>query len=469
MIYKHSYFSKELRQGYTENIVSSKQRVVFALFLGLISFAVFFAAQPLRESVLLEAIPQIMQPSYFSTLYIYIHVALVLNIFYYILNYDSLFFYEIKQNSWYLLVKMGYNPLTMIFSKLTALLLSTIFVYTIGFFFTAFMTYFLKYSLIPAYFPSLYLAGLIDLIIMIIISMTLSTFVKSITGARYFIAFSFILLIILKIKLGYYSILSNRVAMQNLYNLFDIGRSPFLPAAAAIVSVFILVCIVMARNISKYYYLPDTGYDGILTPGERVVLIDPKTGRGRALGNGKRQARRRKIFDVASVSFLILFILAALSFNLVILAINASTLGREVSFRGTIPYIFKSSTMEPEIMLNDLVYFKQIEPDDKVEVGQIILFEEHYVTYVERVIGIEKGLYRVDIDNYPPLSETGAMIKTVDREAIRGIYSGRNRWLGALILFANTIFGRLLFLLIPAILLFYHRPITERTKQLWLN
>ena len=137
MIYKHSYFSKELRQGYTENIVSSKQRVVFALFLGLISFAVFFAAQPLRESVLLEAIPQIMQPSYFSTLYIYIHVALVLNIFYYILNYDSLFFYEIKQNSWYLLVKMGYNPLTMIFSKLTALLLSTIFVYTIGFFFTA--------------------------------------------------------------------------------------------------------------------------------------------------------------------------------------------------------------------------------------------------------------------------------------------------------------------------------------------
>ena len=76
--------------------------------------------------------------------------------------------------------------------------------------------------------------------------------------------------------------------------------------------------------------------------------------------------------------------------------------------------------------------------------------------------GRDGNLYQVDIDSYPPMSRPGAMIKSVEREAILGVYSGKNRWLGALVLFANTIFGRLLFLLIPVILLFYHRPITKK-------
>jgi hypothetical protein len=66
------------------------------------------------------------------------------------------------------------------------------------------------------------------------------------------------------------------------------------------------------------------------------------------------------------------------------------------------------------------------------------------------------------------MSQRGAMLKTVARQAVHGVYSGRSRWLGALILFANTIVGRLLFLLLPAVLLFYHRPIANisgRKKQ----
>ena len=280
MIYKISYFSKELRQAYLENKISTKNKAAFALFLGLVSFALYFVAQTLQESVLYDTVPEIMQPSFFSTLYIYIHVALVLNALYFIVYYDTLFFCEIKDNAWYLLAKMGYKPANMIFSKLAAILLSTIFIYTVGFFFTVFMTLFLKYNLIVSYFPALYLSGLFDLVIISIISLALSLFIKTVTNARYFIFFSVFLVIFLKVKLGYYAILANRVAMQNVYNLFDFARSPFLFVAATIILVCFLIPIIKARNISKYYSLfPYVDGGPALPPGLSVVTIDPKTGR----------------------------------------------------------------------------------------------------------------------------------------------------------------------------------------------
>lgn len=465
MIYRSNYFRKELRQGYTNNSIGTRRKLAFALFLGLISFASFFLLQTVRQSVLSDVIPEVMQPSYFSTIYIYIHVALALNALYFIIYYESLFFYEIKRNSWYLLAKMGYSPVVMIFSKLFALLLSIVFVYTVGFGFTIFLTVFLRYYPVLAYFPTLYLTGLIDLIIIGTFSMIISLFIKTVTNARYFILFSIVILTALKKVLGHYTILSNRVSMQFMYNLFDLSRTWFIPVAAGIVLLCIFVGIIRAQNISKYYNLPYDCYDGVLPADAKIMHIDTKTGRKKPVDNSERIARRNKALDVAFTSFLILFIVATLSFNLVILAINAPTYGRDFAVRGIIPYIFKSTSMEPAIMLNDLAYFKKLEDDDSINRGHIILFEEDNISYVERVFDISDGVFHVDIDNYPPMSQPEAMIKAVEREAIIGIYYDRNRWLGALILFANTVFGRLFFLLIPGILLFYYKPIMERLHR----
>ncbi len=462
MIYKSSYFSKELRQAYTEDAAGPGRKAAFALFVGLVSFSLHFTLQTLRASVLIDAVPEIMQPSYFSTLYTYLHISLVLSVFYFIFYYDSIFFSEIRNNSWYLLAKMGYNPISMIFPKLTAILLSTAFIYTVGFTFTVFLTYFLRYNLITAYFPALYLAGLIDLIVISTISMMLSSFIKTPAYARFSILFSLIFLLILKYKTRYYYVLSHRVLMQNVYNLFDLHRSLFLPLVGAIILICILVSIARARNIANYYNLSYENFDHILSPDVTVLLVDSTTGSKRPLIDRAKLARRRKFFDVAFTSSLILFILAALSFNMMILFISASTTGKDVSIRGVIPYIFKSNTMEPTIMLNDLAYFKKIEGDHNVQVGDIILFEENNITYVERVVEQDNGIYEVDIDKYPPISEPGAMMKFVEKPAIRGVYSGRNRWLGVLILFANTIIGKLILLLLPAFLLFYHKPIMEK-------
>jgi hypothetical protein len=466
MIYRNSYWKKELRQAYSENKLGNRRKIAFALFIGLVSFALYFVFQTLQESVLSDALPEIMQPSFFSTVYIYIHMVFILNTAYFIVYYDYLFFSEIRKNSWYLLVQTGYNPVIMIFLKFCALLYSVFLVYTIGFAFTVFLTAFLKYTLVIAYMPALYLTGLIDLILIGSFSMTVSLYAKTITNACYLTFFSAVFIVALKIALGHYTILSNRVSMQNIGNLFDFSRSLFLPAAAAIIAACGLICVFRARNVAKYYYVPAD--DPITPPDVSIVQIDPKTGKPEPDGSRGRPARRGRLFDAVFTAVLIAFICIALAFNAFIILINSSTPGREVAIGGVIPLVFKSDTMSPAIMPNDLAYFRKIGGRYEIGEGEIILFEENNVIYVERVIEKTGNEFRADIDNYPPMSQRGAMLKTVARQAVHGVYSGRSRWLGALILFANTIVGRLLFLLLPAVLLFYHRPIANisgRKKQ----
>jgi hypothetical protein len=51
------------------------------------------------------------------------------------------------------------------------------------------------------------------------------------------------------------------------------------------------------------------------------------------------------------------------------------------------------------------------------------------------------------------------MKQEIDRGLIYGVFIGRSRWLGALILFANSVFGRITFLLIPLLVLYFYKQI----------
>ena len=452
MIYRDNYFRKELRQAYTENRTSKRRKISSALFLGLFSFALFFVLQTIQESVLADIVPQILQPSFFSTITIYIHIAFIFNTVFFIFYYDYLFFAEIRRNSWYLLIQMGYRPIIMLFSKLSALLYSVFLVYSGGFLFTIFLTIFLKYTLILAYMPTLYLAGLTDIFLISILALTFSLYTQTVVNARYWIFLSAILILILKITLRQYNILSNRVSMQNLYNLFDLSLSPYMAVGFGIMVICCLTCLIRAKNLAKYYSLNSSQFS--LPANAAVIYLDSKTGKQILVGNRKSPLWHSKIIATTTTVFLIVFICAALVFNVFVILINTSTPGQEVSIRGVIPFVFRSATMEPEIRLNDLAYFQKIDNQYPVAEGDIILFREDNLVYVERVIEKTGKRLTVDIDKYPPMSQPGAMLKTVPREYVQGIYVGRNRWLGALILFANTIIGRLLLLLVPAILLF---------------
>ncbi|EHQ89294.1 S26 family signal peptidase [Desulfosporosinus youngiae] len=463
MIYRNSYFRKELRQAYTENKISTKRKMASALFLGLFSFALYFVFQTLQESVLSDVIPEIMQPSFFSTIYIYIHIAVIFNISYFIIYYDYLFFTEIRKNAWYLLIQMGYSPVIMFFLKLLALIYSVLLTYTVGFGTIIILTFLLKYNFIAAYLPALYIAGMADLLLITILSMTFSLYAKTVINGRYWTFFTAILGFVLKILMGQYEIISNRVAMQNLDTLFNLGISLYWPAALGIMFACCLIGLFRSKSLAMYYNL---SLNSTVIP-EKTDLIEIGSGTGRdhLLGSKAKKGWGSTIVDTLTTIALIVFICAALVFNLFIILINASTPGQEVTIRGVIPFVFRSNTMEPEIMINDLTYFQKVDHQYPVEEGDIILFEENNVLYVERVIAESDKQLTVDIDNYPPMSQTGAMQKIVTRDNVHGVYTGRSRWLGALILFANTIVGRLLFLLVPAVLLFYQAQIYKYFKK----
>ncbi len=457
MIYRNSYFSKEIRQAYLDNTIGFRRKVFLALFIGLISFSAYFVLQTLKESVLSDAVPEIMQPSFFSTLYIYNHVALLAVMVYFMVYYDYLFFSEIRRNAWYLLIHMGYRPVRMIGGKLAALLYSMVMIYTIGFSFTALLTVFLKYNFVFAYIPSLFIAGLADIAVLTALSAAISLYAKRADDARLLTGGAVVFVFVLKAVSNAYDLLRNRVAMQDMNHLFDTGRSWYFPAAAAIAVLCIAAAALRAQGLAQYYNQSATDVDAV-PAGVTVVRID-EAGRHKQNKDKTRFERRRKRLGKAVTALLIVFIFAALALNVLIILLSTATPGNEVTIRGTIPYVFRSDTMQPSIMINDLAFFRKIDVQYSIEENQIVLFKDNNIVYVERVVKKLSDGLEVDIDHYPAAAEPGAMIKQIPRSAVYGVYSGRSRWLGALILFANTIIGRVLFLLVPAVLLFYRKRI----------
>jgi len=459
MIYRSSLLKKELRQAYTENKISLNRKIAFALFLGLLSFAIYFVFQTLEESVLADVVPEIVQPSYFSTVYLYIHVAYFLFVGYYIVYYDALFFGDIKKNSWYLMIHMGHNPAWMFFAKFLALGYNSLFVYSLGFITIVLLTTLLKFPLILAYLPSLYLVGGMDLTLVTILAMVFSLYVHTTVNGRYAIGLAALGILFLKLVCGYYGVINNRVIMQNFFSLFDLKLSPYFMIWLLFLLFSIIICYLRAGNLAGYYNLET---DILLPPGYSLYKLEPKTRKKVLLVPGGKMVAESRVIHKVFTSILAIVIGVALLFNVLIIVINASTRGQEVSIGGIIPFVFQSNTMEPEIKNNDLTFFQKVDKHYQLAEGEIILFQENNMVYIERIVAIQEDSLEVDIDNYPPLAQVGAMKKNVARENVLGVYKGASRWLGALILFANTIVGRILFLLLPAVLIFYQEDILKK-------
>ena len=88
MLYKTNFIRKEFRNSYTQQNYSYRRQVSLGVFLGLFTFALYFSLQTLKESVINNVAPYLMLSSFFSTLYIYLFVSLIFNIWLYIVNYE---------------------------------------------------------------------------------------------------------------------------------------------------------------------------------------------------------------------------------------------------------------------------------------------------------------------------------------------------------------------------------------------
>ena len=181
----------------------------------------------------------------------------------------------------------------------------------------------------------------------------------------------------------------------------------------------------------------------------------------------------KKRWTVASVvtSIVMIGVIASmLGINVLVLAFGYASPEKETSIYGVIPYVFQSYTMQPTIMYNDIAFFRKIDMQERVKVGDVLLFKDSAgavgVAQLQEVVTDEAtrvptGDLKVDILNYTDERYKGMAAQTVSRQLVYGLHTGNNRWFGAVILFANTTLGRLILLLIPTFLIFFYEPIVD--------
>jgi len=481
MIYNTNFFRKEFRSAYMQQQFSRNRQISLGVFLGLLSFALYFSMQTLQQSVLSDVVPQLLMASYFSTLYIYLIVALIFNVIFYILHYEYMTFIEVMRNRWYTLVQLGYHPIRLVMVKLLARIVSQAGIYTVGYISTIFLSSFLKFPLVINYILSLYIMGLIDIVLLASVSLAASLFLKDILNARYVVGMLAIGLVIFKAVTRYYSILADRTLMGSLSNMFDTTQSIFMLASAFIILFCFVVCLVRGNQLARVYNPPLLKHLPALmkkAPGTLVLSGISTKKKKQAMEASADLLPEKKRWNLPSIltSIVIVAAIAAMLItNLMVLAFGYASVERETSIYGIIPYVFQSSTMEPVIMFNDLAFFHKVDRQSPLIKGDVLLFKDaagtvnvasllEFVT--DEATGEKTGAMQVDILNYVDDRYRGMAAQQVHRDQVYGVHTSNNRWFGAVILFANTILGRLVLLLIPTFLIFFYEPLIRFFRSL---
>ena len=477
MIYDTSLLRKEFRNAYMQQQFSRKRQFSLGIFLGLLTFAIYFSLQTLKQSVLNDVAPYLLMPSYFSTLYIYLFVSLFFNIIFYIANYEYMTFIEVMRNRWYALVQLGYQPKRLIGSKIIARILSQAGIYSVGFVATIFLSSFLKFPLVLDYLFTMYLMGLVDIVLLATVSLAASLYLRDVFNARYVVGLLALGIIIFKFTTNYYAILADRTLMNSLSNMFDVRQSVYMFVSAAIIIACVVICMVRGNQLARVFNPPLLHTLPTLAHKPEGTVVLSSTGEGKK----KRQSleaqsypmKVKKRWTVASVvtSIVMIGVIASmLGINVLVLAFGYASPEKETSIYGVIPYVFQSYTMQPTIMYNDIAFFRKIDMQERVKVGDVLLFKDSAgavgVAQLQEVVTDEAtrvptGDLKVDILNYTDERYKGMAAQTVSRQLVYGLHTGNNRWFGAVILFANTTLGRLILLLIPTFLIFFYEPIVD--------
>lgn len=488
MIYRYNSFKKEIRFDFTDRKTGNRRIPIMGTLAAFLTLAVHFILQTMADTVLSDALSEFMMRTYFSLLFTYYAISMTVLVIDYAVNYRDLTFAEIANNRWYLQAKMGYNPTTLVLNKIAARFVTIAFNWSLGYILTLTFGLFLKYTFIPEYTITLFVMGLIDSLVLVTLILTISLVKEKNEHPGSMVALIGFLYWFAKVLTGRYGKVSDPLYMRDLssyFSLFEDADDWILFTIIASCLYFIsfgarYAAYYFRHNLKAIHILPDRydfGYVQDIRKSARfrrqenkrlITTIQREDKILNIIGYEKVHERAERLARWTNrllTAFATVIVVLMLIFNLIVLVISAAQGGIEISLSGTIPYIFHSTTMEPAINKNDLVFFQQIDVQDPLYAGEIVILNDNFEVYIERIVEISGDLITVDIDHYPELAREDAMRRTVDRSQIYGRLSGRNRWLGALIHFANTIIGRILFLLIPSILLFYHDRIFNLLKR----
>jgi len=454
MIYKSSAFNKELRQSYYDSLSGRNKLFMISLFLALITVALHLLFQITEESVMVELFPELLLPSYFTMTYTYNLVALVFFAIYFINKYSSITLFEIGENKWYLLSKMGYKVTSIILSKMFMTMVTVLFLYACGFAFTVLLTTLLKYVFVIDYLLPAFVAGALNVLFIVEAALVTSLYSSSKVNAKNTLLIVLIVNEILKIALGYYKLITNRVLMSDVSNLLNPGRSVYGLVLLAVLVLMILFAYIGARKRANYYTLKGEVSGVSIVRNNEVKTI------------GSQGLRKRPVLSLPAILFRILLaaiLASSIAFNILVLVASLSSNTREFSVFGYIPYLIRSQTMEDAICKNDLAVFKRIDANYPLKVGDIVLFGSEAgdsEVFIMEITRIEGDKVLTDMKKYPPLYEVGSLQQIVNRKAIYGIFYKNFRILGAIVLFINSFPGRILTLFLPVIVLFFYPQVT---------
>lgn len=483
MLYKTNFMRKEFRNSYTQQSYSYRRQVSLGVFLGLFTFALYFSLQTLKESVINNVAPYLLLPSFFSTLYIYLLVSLIFNIWLYIMNYEYMTLLEVRQNRWYALVQLGYSPMRLIASKIIARILAQLSTYTIGYVSTLFLTSFLKFPLVTGYLFTMYLMGVIDIVLLAMLSLAASLYIRDMYNARYTVGVISLCVIGFKLLSHYFSILSDRVLMNNLSNMFDPKQTVYMLVVGFIIALCVVVCLVRGMQLARIYNRPlPRALPLLKRKPEGTVVIDAAFGKKNKKKDilvaetvSSAAGKRWNVPAVITSILVVIAIIAMVAVNILVLAFGYASPEKETSISGVIPYVFQSHTMESTIMYNDVAFFRKIDTQETLHIGEILLYKDNTDSVgvgqlksflTDPDTNAPTGELTTDILYYADERYKGMAEQTVQREKVYGVHTGNNRWFGAIVLFANTIIGRLILLLIPTFLIFFYEPIVNFFKAI---
>lgn len=477
MIYRTKFFREELRFGVTGRKKNIGSLIALGVFMGMLAFAIYFILQTLTKSVLSDKAKFLVEQSYHTTALLYLAVSYVGFWVYDMARFRAATFSEVYDNTWYALVHQGYRVSTLVFGKLFAQLFGALVMNTVGFLTTLAMSSFLKFPLIPGYLVSMFLIGTMNAATLLVIAVASSLLQRDPGNARSLFSVGAFLLIVLQIVLGFFTLVTNRESIMRLSALFY--ESAYLYADIALIIVCVAVCILKGSRIARMFNPPMLTEPPVLgrEPGTRLIVRTkaeiPAIQRGaQELSRSYQPMRRGNVLSTVMSAALTIGVLAMFAVDAVMLAFSYASPEKETSIMGFIPYIFQSTTMEPTVKFNDIAFFEAVDRYVQLNTDDIVLYKDDTkIVQVRRILKkftdetTGGNMLEVDIDYYPDGAQKGLLHGYVAEEAVYGRLVGVNRWLGVIILLANSMFGRILFLLVPIVLLFFSKQIDDFFKR----
>ena len=254
MIYRTKFFREELSYGYFERKKSLGALLALGVFLGMLTFSVYFIFQTLTQSVLSDEASFLVQRSYHTTSLLYLSVSYGAFWIYITARFQMVTFSEVYENTWYGLVHQGYSIVPLVFGKLFAQLFGVLLINTAGFVTTLVMSSFLKFPFIPGYLVSMFLIGTFNCTSLLIFAMAASLLIRDIGNARSLFSVGAFLLVVLQIVFGFFTLITNRVSIQHVSALFT--ESAYLYVDIGLLLLCVFLCILKGSQAARLFHEP---------------------------------------------------------------------------------------------------------------------------------------------------------------------------------------------------------------------